>query len=174
MKWFFRMTGFILALFFLLCAVGAFLPATQRVDRTVMMLVDGDDIYTLISDLKTYPDWSGVGGPESEWVFGGAEDGVGQTAAWQVRNTGADRFGSLEILQTASGEYVRVRTIGPLGEQTVTLAIDEGETETAFLIQSERALGGFPYLGRIAALRQKSQTEAALERATQGLESLLR
>ena len=171
MKWLFRIIALVLALFTALCIAGAFLPATQRVDMTTNLPVDAEDIYDVISDLRSYPDWSGVGGPDSDWVFGDEQAGVGQTAAWQVEDT---RFGSLEILQVETNEYVRVRTIGPLGEQTITLAIDEGETETAFIMEAERHLGGFPYFGRIAALRQKSQTKVALETAANGLADLFR
>jgi len=174
MKWLFRIIALVLLGFIGLCILGAFLPSTQRVDRTITLSVDAEDIYAMISDLRSYPEWSGVGGPESEWVFGNAEIGVGQSAAWQVEDKTRRQFGSLEILQLEENQYVRIRTFGPLGEQTVTLAIDETTQETAFLLQAERDLGGFPYFGRIAAISQKSKTAAALDRATQGMADLLR
>lgn len=170
MKWLFRIIGLILTLFVGLCIAGAFLPAMQRVETMVSLPVEAEDIYYMMSDLQTYPEWSGVGGPDSEWVYGGADEGVGQTAAWQA----GDQVGSLEILQTAPGEFVRVRVIGPMGERTVTLALTEEAETTAFLLQSERQLGGFPYFGRLAGLRQKAVTKAALEDAAKGMSDLLR
>ena len=97
--------------------------------------------------------------------MGGAELETGQTAAWQAEG----KFGSLEILQTEPGRFVVVKTIGGLGEQTISLALNESETGTSFLIEAKRDLGGFPYFSRIASLRQKSATQNALRRATDGL-----
>jgi hypothetical protein len=168
MKWLFRIIGFILFAFVALCVAGFFIPARQNIDATVTLNADPYTVFEVVSDLKSYPEWSGIGGPESEWVFGGSTDGTGQTAAWQ---SGA-RFGSLEILQSTPEAFVLVRTIGPLGEQRVTLAIRESGETTNFLIEAQRDLGGFPYIGRIAALRQNAATQAALNRATMGLEQM--
>lgn len=170
MTWFFRSIGLILAGFIALCVAGFFMPAVQRVDASVQIPADPYEIFEILTDLQSYPDWSGVGGPDSEWVFGGADMGVGQTAAWQS----GKRFGSLEIVQAAPGEFIMIKSIGPLGEQNVMLALDEtaDHSETGFLMQSERKLGGFPYIGRLAALRQKGRTQNALDRAAKGLAEL--
>jgi len=95
--------------------------------------------------------------------------GTGQTAAWQS----GEAFGSLDILQTEPGQFVLVQTIGPLGEQTVTLALSEAEIGTNFLIEATRELGGFPYIGRVASLRQKAATQTALDDATAGLAQMV-
>lgn len=168
MKWLFRIIGFILFAFITLCVVGFFIPARQVVDASAVIDVDQYTVFEIVSDLKSYPEWSGIGGPESDWVFGGAVDGTGQTAAWQS----GTRFGSLEILQSTPGKVVLIRTIGPLGEQKVTLALSESGLQTNFLIEAQRELGGFPYIGRIASLRQNAATQAALNRATAGLEQM--
>lgn len=165
MKWLFRIIALTLLAFISICIVGAFMPAQQRVDASVVLKSDVLSVYEILSDLRSYPEWSGVGGPNSEWVFGGADVETGQTAAWQAD----ERFGSLEILQTEPGKFVVVKTIGALGEQTISLALSEADTGTNFLIEAKRDLGGFPYLNRIASLRQKSVTKAALEQATLGL-----
>lgn len=169
MKWLFRSIALTLFVFLGMCVIGAFIPAHQRVD--VSTTLDGDvlSVYEIISDLRSYPEWSAVGGPESEWVFGGADVETGQTAAWQAE----DKFGSLEILQTEPGRFVVVKTIGGLGEQTISLALSESETGTNFLIEAKRDLGGFPYFSRIASLRQKSATRKALARATDGLSQMV-
>jgi len=169
MKWLFRSIALTLFGFISLCIIGAFMPAQQRVDTSTILESDVLSVYEIISDLRSYPEWSGVGGPESEWVFGGADIETGQTAAWQA----GERFGSLEILQTEPGQFVVVKTIGALGEQTISLALSESETGTSFLIEAKRDLGGFPYLGRIASLRQKSATKSALEQATVGLAQMV-
>jgi len=169
MKWLFRIIALILLAFIGLCLVGMFLPAQQKVQASIAIDADRYEIYDVISDLRSYPEWSGVGGPESEWVFGGAEEGTGQSAAWQA----GEAFGSIDILQSTPGEVVLVRTFGPLGEQRVTLALNETETDTLMLIEAQRELGGFPYIGRVAALRQKAATQAALDRATIGLSEMM-
>lgn len=165
MKWLFRTIALILLIFISVCIFGAFIPQQQRVDASTVLDGDVYSVYEIISDLRSYPEWSGVGGPESEWVFGGADVETGQTAAWESE----DRYGSLEILQTEPGKFVIVKTNGPLGEQTISLALSEAETGTNFLIEAKHELGGFPYLSRIASLRQKSATQQALERALDGL-----
>lgn len=169
MKWFIRTIAIILLLFIATCVVGAFMPAQQRVDKSVIL--DGDvlSVYEIISDLRSYPEWSGVGGPNSEWVFDGADVETGQTAAWQA----GDNFGSLEILQAEPGQFVVVNIVGPLGEQTVSLALSEAETGTNFLIEAKHDLGGFPYLSRVASFRQKSATQEALNLATTGLAQMV-
>lgn len=169
MKWFFRSIAVTLLLFLSICVVGAFLPAEQRVEASTVLDSDVLSVYEVVSDLRAYPEWSGVGGPDSEWVFGGADVETGQTAAWQA----GSRFGSLEILQTEPGRFVQIQTVGPLGEQTVTLALNEAEIGTNFLIEARRDLGGFPYLNRIASLRQKASTEKALMSALEGLSEMV-
>ena len=170
MKWLFRSIALTLLVFIAVCVIGAFMPAQQRVDASTVLDSDVLSVYEIISDLRSYPEWSGVGGPESEWVFGGADAETGQTAAWQVE----ENFGSLEILQAEPGRFVVVGTIGPLGEQTISLALSEAETGTNFLIEAKRNLGGFPYLNRVASLRQRSSTKKALVRATNGLSSMVK
>ena len=169
MKWLFRIIGLTLLIFISLCVAGAFMPAQQRVDSSIVIKSDVLTVYEMLSDLQSYPDWTGIGGPNSEWVFGGADFGTGQTAAWQS----GEAFGSLDILQTEPGQFVLVQTIGPLGEQTVTLALSEAEIGTNFLIEATRELGGFPYIGRVASLRQKAATQTALDDATAGLAQMV-
>jgi len=169
MKWLFRIIALTLLGFIGLCVVGAFMPAQQRVDSSVVVQADTLTVFEIISDLRSYPEWAGLGGPESEWVFGGADFGTGQTAAWQA----GPSFGSLDILQTEPGQFVLIKTVGPLGEQTVTLALSEADEGTNFLIESSRELGGFPFIGRVASLRQKAATQEVLDSATIGLAQMV-
>lgn len=169
MKWLIRAIAIILLLFICVCIAGAFMPAQQRVDKSVILDSDALSVYEIISDLRSYPEWSGFGGPNSEWVFGGADVETGQTAAWQA---GKD-FGSLEILQAEPGQFVIVNTIGPMGEQTISLALSEAETGTNFLIEAKHDLGGFPYLSRVASFRQKATTQDTLDLATTGLAQMV-
>lgn len=165
MTWLFRIIGLTLLVFFSLCIIGAFMSPQQRADATLVLDSDVLTVYEVVSDLRSYPDWSGIGGLDSEWVFGGAEEGTGQTAAWHSGKA----FGSVDILQTEPGEFILMKTVGPLGEQTVTLALNEAEDGTLFLIEATRELGGFPFIGRVASLRQKAATQKALNHATEGL-----
>lgn len=164
------MIGLIFLAFVALCVVGFFLPNQQILDTSMTIDADQDEVFEVISDLRSYPEWSGIGLSDSEWVFGGPENGTGQTAAWQSGKT----FGSLEILQSTQGEFVLVRTFGPLGEQRVTLVLDETEDATLMLIEAQRDLGGFPYIGRVAAMRQRPGTKAALTRAASGMSELFK
>jgi len=169
MKWLFRIIGFTLFTFVVLCVIGFFMPAQQRVDSSTIFEADTLTVFEVLSDLRSYPEWSGVGGSDSEWIFGGAEDGAGQTAAWQSGNA----FGSVEILQTDPGQFILLQTVGPLGEQTMTLALSEAETGTNFLIEAQRDLGGFPYISRLVSFRQKAATQKSLNLAVEGLTQML-
>jgi hypothetical protein len=169
MKWLFRSIAITILVFVIVCIYGAFIPAQQRVDASTVLDSDVLSVYEIISDLRSYPEWSGVGGPESEWVFAGADVETGQTAAWRAE----ENFGSLEILQAEPGRFVVVKTVGALGEQTISLALSEAETGTNFLIEAKRNLGGFPYLSRVASLRQRSSTKDALVEATDGLSQMV-
>ena len=169
MKWLFRIIAITLLGFLGLCVAGAFMPAQQRVDSSRVLNADVLTVYEIVSDLRSYPEWTGLGGPESEWVFGGADFGTGQTAAWQS----GDAFGSVEILQTEPGQFILIQTVGPLGEQTVTLALSEADVGTSFLIEAERDLGGFPFISRVASLRQKAATQKILDSATDGLKQMV-
>ncbi len=165
MKWLLRIIGLILLAFVALCVAGFFMPSTHVVDAVVTLETDRDTVYEVVADLRSYSEWSGIGGPESEWVFGGSTDGTGQTASWKSGKA----FGSLEIVQSTPGEFVLVHTKGPLGVQQVTLALRETGDTTSFLIEAQRDLSGFPYIGRVGPFKQTAATQAALNRSLAGL-----
>ncbi len=145
------------------------MPSEQRIDSSAVLNADVLTVYEVISDLRSYPEWTGVGGPESEWVFGGADYGTGQTAAWKSGKA----LGSIDIVHTAPGQFVLLETFGPLGDQTLTLALNESETGTSFLIEAKHELGGFPFIGRVMSFRQKAATQKALNTATDGLSEIV-
>lgn len=169
MKWLFRIIILTLLVFLTLCVIGAFMPAQQRVDAGTIIEADVLTVYEVISDLRSYPEWSDVGGPDSKWVFGGAEEGTGQTAAWDSDGT----YGSIDILQTEPGQFVLLHTSGPLGEQTLSLALNEADSGTYFLIEAKRELSGFPFIGRVMSFRQKAATQAALNNSADGLTQMV-
>ena len=169
MKWFFRGVAVILLAFVAVCIAGSFLPVTQKVETVVEVDVPAEDIYAYISDLRTYPLWSGLAPPSGDWVFSGAQTGNGQIASWKD----GERYGKLAIYQDTAGEIVGLRTEGPLGVQNVQLALNEVEIGTQFYISAERDSGGFPYLGRIAVWRQKAKTQVVLDTAALRLGALV-
>jgi len=168
MKWLFRIIGLILLIFIGLIIFGFTRPATQTVESSVIVGGDRDTVYAVMADLQTYPEWAGFGDSSANWVYGGAADGVGQSAAWQAD----EHVGSLEILQAQPGEFVMVQTNGPLGDRLITLAVDEQGETTLFLVQAELDLGGFPYLGRVVAGRQTRALQTALDQASLGMAQL--
>ncbi len=152
MKWLLRGIGLIICLFLLTCIIGLFLPATQTVERSVEVKAYPEDIFPLLNDLKAYSQWSPLHAllTDAETIYGGAESGVGQTMAWQ-NGTGAYPFGSQEITQSQSSEFVRVQVnlSGKLATAThAILPSPDGESVTV-LTKSEIELGGFPYLERV-------------------------
>jgi len=169
MKWLFRIIGLTFLVFLILCVIGAFIPAQQRVDASTVLDADVLTVYEIISDLRSYPEWTGVGGPDSEWVFGGADYGTGQTAGWKSEQA----FGSIDIVQTDPGKFVLLEIVGPLGDQTLTLALNEVEAGTSFLIEANHELGGFPFIGRVMSFREKAAMQKTLNIATDGLSEMV-
>jgi len=79
----------------------------------------------------------------------------------------------VNILQTDPGKFILLETEGPLGNQTLTLALGEEESGTSFLIEANQELGGFPFIARVMSFRQKARMQKALRAATSGLTQMV-
>ncbi len=176
MKWLFRIIGLIMLAFIGMCVAGYFMPAVQTVERSVRINAYAEDVFPYINDLHNYSGWSPLYAAiaDAQIVYGGAEEGIGQSMAWQG-SSGAFPQGSQEISQSQPGEFVQVIVNLAGREATATHAILPGETGdyVTVLTKSEIDLGGFPYLGRIAAKSNQASREQQFDEALQRLKTIV-
>ena len=176
MKWLFRSIGLILIAFAGLCAYGYFLPAQQSIERSIEIDAYPDEVFPYINNLQKYPLWSPLYAAISDGqiIYGGAAEGIGQSMAWQG-SAGDFPSGSQEILQSQSGEFVRVQVnlSGRAATATHALLPDEAGEFVTVLTQSEINLGGFPYLGRIAGKLSQADREGQFDEALKRLKTVV-
>ncbi|MDA8708148.1 SRPBCC family protein [Hellea sp.] len=158
MKWLLRIIFVIFLIFGAVIITGFFMPATQLIERSVEVDAYPEDVFPILNDLETYSQWSPLHAQiaDAQIIYGGADEGIGQTMAWQG-SEGAYPFGSQEIIESQPEEFVQVKVNLAGREATATHAIlplPDGESVTV-LTKSEIDLGGFPYLARVRSkLRQ--------------------
>jgi len=158
MKWLLRGIFLIFLIFAGLVMTGYFMSPIQSVERSIEVDAYPEDVFPFINNLRAYSQWSPLYAqiPDAEIIYGGADEGIGQTMAWQG-SEGDYPFGSQEIIQSQPGEFVQVKVNLSGREATATHAIlllTTGDGVTV-LTKSEIELGGFPYLDRIRTkLRQ--------------------
>jgi len=158
MKWLLRGIFLIFFIFAAMVTAGYFMPPIQLIERSIEIEAYPEDVFPFINNLQAYNQWSPLYAQitDAQIVYGGAESGNGQTMAWQG-SAGAYPFGSQEIIQSQSGEFVQVKVNLSGRAATATHAIllqDDGNGVTV-LTKSEIELGGFPYLDRVRTkLRQ--------------------
>lgn len=158
MKWLLRGIFLIFILFGAVITAGYFMPPVQSIERSIEIEAYPEDVFPFINNLQTYSQWSPLYAQitDAQIIYGGADEGIGQTMAWQA-SAGAYPFGSQEIIQSQTDEFVQVKVNLSGREATATHAIlpladREGVT---VLSKSEIELGGFPYLDRVRTkLRQ--------------------
>lgn len=153
MKWFIRIIGLIVLLFAGLCVVGFFQPATQTFERTLHINAFPEEVFYYVNDLREYERFGNLrsANPDVDIAYGGAESGVGQSAAWQIPGN-PPVIGSQEIVESQPPEFVRTALNLNGMEASATYAIiplDEGGV--SILMRGERDLGGFPFIQRLTA-----------------------
>ncbi len=171
MKWFIRITGAIILLFVGLCVIGFFMPSNQTTERTININAAPDDVFHFITDLREHSQWSNlhVNNPDLQIAFGGAEYGVGQTAAWKTESPQSST-GIQEIIESRPPEFVRtiVNIDGLEGSATFAITPSEDESSVSVLMREEISLGGFPYIQRLTArlgqAKINTDFDASLER----------
>ena len=178
MKWLFRLIIAILLVFIGCCGAGFFLPAIQIVETHISIETYPDEVFTELSDLRSYPAWfhGFEAVDETQIIFAGAERGIGQSAAWRL-GTGIDdrQFGNLEILQMQTDNFVTLQY--EQGAQTISMTYAlqlEAENDAVLLLaRYERALGGFPYLSRIGGKLSENTVTQDLSGSLDMLKSII-
>ncbi len=87
----------LLALIVLLAAIGFVLPSSYRVERSVTMRANSEDVFRTLNTLKEWPEWTAWNlqrYPDMKISFSGPEEGVGATYNWEGQSVGT---GSLKL-----------------------------------------------------------------------------
>ena len=167
MKWILRIIALILVIFAGLIGIGYFLPANQTVERNIEIDAYAEDIYALINDLRTHPQWEILthDAAEVDMAFGGPESGVGQTAAWQTDKK-PPVTGTQEIVESQAPEFVRslLNVDGVLTTRTYAISQNDSSDLVYVLLRSEYELDGFPYLQRVGAKMSNGRIQKRLDR----------
>ena len=99
----------VIALVIVLVAVGAVLPATTHVERSIVIDAPPDHVFNFANNIKNFNQWSPWHpiDPDTEYTFSGPDEGVGAKMAWQSddKNVGS---GTQEITQSQANELVQV------------------------------------------------------------------
>ena len=103
---------------------GLFLPSRARVERSVSIDRPPATVYTLLSSLRTYHDWSPWAREEPGAVFGfeGPDFGVGATYLWAGEAIGA---GEMMIVRAEPYDVIEAAVdLGPQGGAHMTFDIE--------------------------------------------------
>lgn len=100
----------------LLVLVGAFavynaiLDPHYEVERTITINATPDEVSEVVSDFKSWPEWSAWFGKDETMLasFGDPYKGAGATYSWTSENMGS---GSMEILDYQSGDQMTTKIV---------------------------------------------------------------
>lgn len=177
LRWAFRLALATIALFVLLCGVGAFLPKDFSVESLVEIDADPEDVYPFLIDMNEFQTWSPWAGnvATQDYIVGGAEYGVGQESAWRCQDKSCIP-GTQQIIAAEEAEFVQTE-ITLLDEPlSAVYAISPSDKpgKVMVLMKVDRSLGGFPFVQRFLksskSKRMEKRYAAALMRLKQQVE----
>jgi len=91
MKFIKNLFVFLIVVVALLAGISQFLPATYRVERSILVQAGADKIHPLINDLSKWPEWSAwttAMDPTLVYTYEGPAEGVGAVSKWDGKKTG--------------------------------------------------------------------------------------
>ncbi len=148
---------------------GLILPASVRVERSVMIARPPATVYTLAARPATFPEWSPMGAAHAAYRFDGPDMGVGARASW---TTDDGLRGHMVVV--AAEPYALVESdvdFGPRGQTRMSIAItpeDEGVRATWTMETSF----GFNIVKRYVSLGLDQRLGRDLERGLERLKGL--
>lgn len=125
----------------LLLVIGFALPSKFRVERSTVIQAPPEAIYPYVANLQRWQEWSTWNAkkyPDSQWMFGGPEAGVGAVHSWSGGRVGSGtlsltqadpRTGVAYEMSVEHGRYLlRGRiSFAPEGQGTRVTWVDEGD-----------------------------------------------
>lgn len=99
----------VLVLVAVLIAVGAALPDSSHVERSVVIDVPPEQVFKLANTIKKFNQWSPWYpiDPDTEYTFSGPDEGVGASMAWHSDNKQVGS-GRQTITQSQPNELIKV------------------------------------------------------------------
>ncbi len=178
MKWIIRIFGAIIGAFVLAGVIGSFMPKDISVERSIQVYGQPEDIFRYFSDLEDYQAWSPWQGTNTleHYVVGGADEGVGQRAAWECSEIGC-LPGTQEITIIHYPEFVQANLNlgGKDADATYALMTAENnDGSVTVLVKVDLNVGGFPFVQRLLTFNQKSDLENRLDAALLRLKGLIK
>lgn len=178
MKWFFRVIGVVFLLFVGMIVMGYLSGSTLSVERSIEIDGYADEIYPYLEDLEAAQQWSSwyASDPDAEYLFGGADYGVGATVVWRTHGSTADDaalINSEEITAAQPPEFVQTALLMNGEKASAIYAVTPLDAGSLVYIQFERELGGFPYLKRLQKGRLEKKFGNEFEAALQRLQTII-
>lgn len=178
MKWIIRILGSIIGLF-VLAAIGGILTSPLiSVERSADIFAQAEDVFPYLSDLENQAVWSpwhGEGEVE-RFIVGGADEGVGQRAAWTCEARGCVP-GTQEITVSQYPKFVQASLNLDGSAADATYALMSGENKDGsltILFKVDLYMGDFPYIQRLFKFRERAAMEKRLDQALADIIALIK
>ncbi|WP_375767906.1 SRPBCC family protein [Archangium gephyra] len=125
----------------LLLVIGLVLPSKFRVERSTTLKAPPEAVYAYVANLQRWREWAPWRAekyPDSQWMFGGPEVGVGAVHSWSGGNVGNGTLSLTEAnpktgvaydMSVEHGRYLLHGRISftPEGQGTRVTWVDEGD-----------------------------------------------
>lgn len=178
MKWVIRIFGTIIGVFVLACAIGFFMPKEINVERSIQVYGQPEDIFPYFSDLEDYQAWSPWQGENtlSQYIVGGADEGVGQRAAWECSEVGClPGTQEITIIQYPKLVQANLNLAGKdAGATYALMTAENSDGSVTLLVRVDLNVGGFPFVQRLLTFNQEADLERRLDAALVRLKNLIK
>ncbi|MEM9055996.1 MAG: SRPBCC family protein [Pseudomonadota bacterium] len=128
----------IVALFF---AVGAFLPSTSHVERSVTIDARPAEVFVWLNDFKKFNEWSPWAGidPNTQYTFEGPASGVGSIMRWTSDHPDVGNGMQKIVASESPRRLVTDLDFGGMGAPTATFELEpEGQaTRVTWMLDSD-------------------------------------
>lgn len=163
----FKFCLFVIAVFSVGAAIGFFLPAVKSVERSTQINATPYAVYPYLSDMNDFEVWSPwkSDAADYEYLVGGAENGVGQRAAWTCESRDC-LSGMQEVLVMQPPEFVQTELYLQNDRADATYAIMRDENfddRVTVLVKVDLDVGDFPYIQRLFRFRRDQQLARRLD-----------
>ena len=166
----------IFMVFACLVVAGYVSPSNIEVERSTQIEAYPEDVFPYLNDLRNYDQWAALhmADPNAKFVFGGADSGIGQTAAWKSDDPRLGT-GTQQIIASAPNEFVQleVEAAGLPSSAFYGITEDASVDGVIVLIRTEVGLGGFPYIQRLVARTNKERMEQEFDLALNRLKTVV-
>lgn len=124
----------VIALVVVFVAVGATLPGSSHVERSIDIDARPEEVFKLANNFKNFNQWSPWHpiDPNTKYTFSGPQQGVGAKMAWHSDNKQVGS-GTQTILQSVPNELIKVELdFGTMGVADASYIIKPSEKGTHF------------------------------------------